>query len=103
MRKSRSELRPLVILRISSIAVAPKASRRPRNTAALFSCGIISLRWYWIGGQQSKLMAPPDRWRLQGFWAQSLPRTPQRNVLIDLRFGSFAILLEVRSVNQLQD
>ena len=43
MRSTRSELRHRVILRISSIDLVPKASSRPRHTAALFSCGIMSL------------------------------------------------------------
>src|SRR6266850_3873436 len=76
MRKTRSELRPLVTLRISSIAVAPKASCRPRNTAALFSCGIISLRCYWIGGTTIETDDDADRWCPQGFWAQSCHCSP---------------------------
>ena len=32
--------------RMSSNLVTPKVSFRPRVTAALFSCGIISLLWY---------------------------------------------------------
>ena len=40
MRKTSDEVRPLVILEMSSHSVTPKASRRPRVTASLFSCGI---------------------------------------------------------------
>src|SRR5262249_52497301 len=41
MRKTRDEVWPLVIMRMSSNSVTPNASRRAQVTAALFSCGIM--------------------------------------------------------------
>ena len=46
MRKTRDEVRPPVIMLMSSNAVTPNASLSPRVTAALFSAGIIeSSQW----------------------------------------------------------
>jgi hypothetical protein len=42
MRKTSDEVCPLVIREMSSNSVTPKASRRPRVTAASFSCGIMA-------------------------------------------------------------
>src|SRR6266850_7859468 len=98
MRKTRSELRPLVTLRISSIAVAPKASCRPRNTAALFSCGIISLRCYWIGGTTIETDDDADRWCPQGFWAQSCHCSPGKERAKSVSDHMFHVILKLAHI-----
>src|SRR6266481_3572074 len=99
MRNTRSELRPLVILIISSIAFAPKASRSPRNTAALFSCGIISL--HWVSDWETTIETDHDA---RPMVSTGLPGTefarghaPQgRNVLIGSRLVPLAMLRDLK-------
>src|ERR1700733_6504534 len=61
MRKTRDEVSPLVILEMSSNSVTPKASRRPRVTASVFSCGIMKSS---LGKTPvSSIAKPPHRHR----------------------------------------
>jgi hypothetical protein len=49
MRSMRFRTEASSVLRVSSIDLVPKASSKPRDTAALFSCGIMSSSYSDIG------------------------------------------------------
>src|ERR1041385_2590559 len=70
MRNTRSELRPRAILRISSIQDdPPKAPLKPRDKAALFSCGITDQGYSCLGSIGNTSMKKASPFMLHVFYA----------------------------------